>query len=129
MNDHLAADPTVDRVTALKHDPLDSNDLRAWVALATKLQDELADAKRTTGQVCAMLHPPSCEAADLHAIGRLFATRLVDGADGRPNGGIELYVEDDGNYHQKAAFDRFWLPDLIDVLQRQLTLAIQALAK
>lgn len=50
--------------------------------------------------------------SDMHLIDRVFAVRYVSGGS---NGLIELYVEDDESYHLKATFDRYWLPNLVNL--------------
>lgn len=44
---------------------------------------------------------------DMTVVGGLFAVRFVPEGDQ-----VELYVEDDGFFHQKASFQRTWLNDL-----------------
>lgn len=39
-------------------------------------------------------------------VGELFALSFVEGDQ------VELYVEDDGHYHYKCSFNKFWLHDL-----------------
>ena len=53
---------------------------------------------------------PVLKAKDMDVVRKCFALKFVPGGS---NGLVELYVEDDENYHYKLSFDRFWLPDLI----------------
>ena len=55
---------------------------------------------------------------DMDIVGKLFGIRFVDG--GLPNGLIEVYIEDDENYFYKHRFNAFWLPDLLEVIQKTI---------
>lgn len=52
-------------------------------------------------------------ADELDVVGSLFGVRHIPG--GLPQGLVELYIEDDENYHHKMTFNRTWLSDLISV--------------
>lgn len=46
--------------------------------------------------------------SDMDVVGGLFAIRLNEGM-------VELYIEDDENFHFKCVFHPLWLKDLITV--------------
>ncbi len=50
------------------------------------------------------------KAQDMDVLGNLFGLRYVSG--GGPPGIIELYIEDDENFHFKCSFNHVWLADL-----------------
>lgn len=54
---------------------------------------------------------------ELDVVGRLFGLKFVEGGS---NGLVELYIEDDENYHYKCSFDRYWLTDLTNVVNEAL---------
>jgi len=93
------------------------------VVVPSDLFDEMfaAYSDRTddkAGQAVADIHGmkrilvedmPVLKASDLDIVGKLFGLRFVDGCS---NGCVELYIEDDENWHYKMRFDRSWLADL-----------------
>lgn len=56
---------------------------------------------------------PVLTADELHVHGAQFGMRLVSG--GAPNGLVELYSEDDENWHYVDTFNFLWLGDLLNV--------------
>ncbi len=52
-------------------------------------------------------HEPLREES-MNIVGGLFAVRFVGEM-------AEIYIEDDGWYHWKMTFNRFWVPDLVTV--------------
>lgn len=56
---------------------------------------------------------------ELDAKGVCFGLRYTTG--GGPEGLVELFIEDDENWHYKCTFNHFWLKDL----RRQINKAIK----
>jgi hypothetical protein len=76
-----------------------SPELDRALATIAALRDDRAPLKRS----------------DMTVVGELFALRFTEGHG--PTKGVELYVEDDGNYFFKVSFSRAWLADLEGVAQ------------
>lgn len=58
--------------------------------------------------------------SDMDVVGNLFGMRFIK-RDGLRDL-VELYIEDDENYHLKASFDRTWLNDLQYVTEKAKSL-------